>query len=65
MEDRFDQTIEIIVNAIKKAGYDPYSQLTGFLRTHDDRYITRTGNARELIGTLDRSKLKYYVKHMK
>ena len=65
MDDRFDTTIEKIVAAIRQAGYDPYAQLTGFLRTQDARYITRTGNARELIGTLDRSKLKYYVKHMK
>lgn len=65
MDDRFDATMEMIVAAIKQAGYDPYAQLTGFLRTRDDRYITRTGNARELIGTLDRSRLKHYVKHMK
>lgn len=65
MEDRFDKTITTIVTAIKQAGYDPYSQLTGFLRTNDERYITRTGNARELIHTLDTDKLRYYVKHMK
>ena len=65
LEETFMMTVERIVAAIRTAGYDPYSQLTGFLRTHDDRYITRTGNARELVKELDRGKLKQYVNQMK
>lgn len=65
MDDIFIATMEKVVASIKRAGYDPYSQLTGFLRTHDERYITRTGNARELVKQLDRAKLKQYVNQMK
>lgn len=65
MDQKFDTTIQIIVTAIRRAGYDPYAQLTGFLRTQDERYITRTDNARELAKGLDRVQLKQYVKRMK
>ena len=60
----FHQTIEIIVAAIKEAGYDPYEQLVGYLSTGQDHYITRTSNARGLIGTLDQNRLKQYVKEL-
>lgn len=66
MTDRdFYDKIGMIEKSIRDAGYDPYSQLTGFIRTHDDRYITRNGNARTMIRELDWSMLKQYVKHMK
>ena len=65
MDQKFDTTIQTIVTAIRRAGYDPYAQLTGFLRTQDERYITRTDNARELAKGLDRVQLKQYVKRMK
>lgn len=66
MTDRdFYDKIGMIEASIRDAGYDPYSQLTGFIRTHDDRYITRNGNARTMIRELDWSMLKQYVKHMK
>ena len=61
----FHQTIEIIVEAIKEAGYDPYEQLVGYLLTGQDYYITRTSNARGLIGTLDQNRLKQYVNDLK
>lgn len=65
MEQEFYIKIEAIEKAIRSAGYDPYSQLTGFIRTHDERYITRNGNARSAIKELDWAQLKQYVKHMK
>ena len=64
MDHEFQQKIAVIESAIRDAGYDPYAQLTGYIRTHDDRYITRTGNARTLIRELDWTQLRYYVKHM-
>lgn len=54
-----------IVAAISEAGYVPYDQLTGFLRTQDDRYITRHGNARTIIKGIDRGALIQYVEQMK
>lgn len=43
------------------AGYDPYAQLTGYLQTGDETFITRNENARELIKTLDKGKIEQYV----
>lgn len=64
--DKFDleftAMIESICNSIRAAGFDPYSQLTGYLLTGDDCYITRTGNARSIISSLDKSKLRAYIK---
>jgi len=53
--------INKIVSAIKKAGYDPYSQLCGYVETNDECYITRKDNARELIKTVTISSLKDYI----
>ena len=64
MDQAFEEKIKTIVSAIARAGYDPYAQLTGFLRTQDARFITRTDNARALALELDRSQLKQYVKRM-
>ena len=56
-----ENTILKIVNEIKKSGYDPYDQLTGYLLTGDEKYITRSGGARDLIKTIDRQRLKEYL----
>ena len=65
-DEKFDPAfmakIESICSSIREAGWDPYSQLTGYLLTGEDRYITRVGNARSMISTLDRSALQAYVK---
>ncbi len=57
--------IEKIVSAIEKTGYEPYSQIVGYLETSDARYITRTDNARELIKSVSTSSLKEYLKSKK
>lgn len=61
MANNFENTMEHIVASIRSAGYDPYDQLYGYLKTGDDTYITRTGNARSLIKTLDRSQVQGFV----
>lgn len=61
----FQEKIIEIVNAIKGAGYDPYEQLVGYLKTGQDYYITRSNDARSLIKTLDRDKLEKYVLDLK
>ena len=66
MEDnKFIATMESIVSSIEEKGIDPYEQLYGYLTTGKEEYITRTGNARELIKTLDWSQVYGYVKKMK
>ena len=62
---RIEEKIIEIVNAIKGAGYDPYEQLVGYLKTGQDYYITRSNDARSLIKTLDRDKLEKYVLDLK
>ena len=63
MEKNENTLMERIVAAIREAGYVPYDQLTAFLKTGDDRYITRRDNARALIHTLDQQELKEYLKN--
>lgn len=66
MEDnKFIATMESIVSSIEEKGMDPYEQLYGYLTTGKEEHITRTGNARELIKTLDWSQVYGYVKKMK
>jgi len=57
--------MERIETAIRDAGYIPYDQLTAFLKTGDDRYITRRDNARTLIREVDQKDLQRYLRHMK
>ena len=65
MEIQLFQRLESISNSIQDAGFDPHDQITGYLRTGNDRYITRNGNARELIKTIDRRILKDYCMYLK
>ena len=66
MEDnKFIATMESIVSSIEEKGMDPYDQLYGYLTTGKEEYITRTGNARELIKTLEWDRMWDYVKQQK
>ena len=56
-KDKFEETIEYIVAVLKEAGYDPYEQLYAYASTGNEAYITRKGDARSLIVTLDRQQL--------
>ena len=61
MATEFEHTMAFIVDSICSAGYDPYAQLYGYLKTGDDTYITRTGDARNLIKSIDREQLREYI----
>lgn len=61
----FDEQIAKIVDALVESGYNPVDQLTGYIQTGDDTFITRTGDARVLIRTLDKSQIAAYVKRNK
>lgn len=63
---KFEKAMAEVIAAMADAGYDPVAQLTGFLQTGDDTYITRKGEARNIIRTLDVAQIKdYFDKHMK
>lgn len=64
MDRKFVEQIEYIIAQIKTAGYDPLAQLTGFANTHDFRYITRQGNARNLMVNLDFAQVTQYIGQM-
>lgn len=57
----FLKKAEALVNAIADAGYNPYNQLTGYLTSGNVKYITRSGNARELVQELNFSLLWDYT----
>ena len=64
-EKRFAATMEHIVAALQERGYDPYSQLLGYVKIKEPTYITSHKNARELIQTLDFDAVERYVDNMK
>lgn len=57
--------MDAIADAIAEAGLDPYDQLYGYLRTGEERYITRNRNARERIRQTDRRTIKKYINYLK
>ena len=66
MEDRqFNAAMEHIIAALKERGYDPYAQLTGYVKENEPTYITSHKDARRLIVTLDMDQVKRFVREMK
>jgi len=66
MKHRFRDTMEYIVSVLRDAGYEPYEQSYAYASTGNDAFITRKGDARTLISTVDRLQLmKYIFKHCK
>lgn len=65
MEEQLDTVMMNIIEAIRQAGYEPYDQLTAYLLTRDDRYITRNGNARRRIKEVEWGKLTMFVRGMR
>ena len=57
----FEKQIALVIAALSDAGYDPYAQLTGFIQTDDDTFITRRNDARAIVSTLDREMVAQYV----
>ena len=62
VDREFQQKMTIVVEALKQAGYVPYDQLTGYIRTNNLSYITRQGHARELVSELDPAMIHRYLK---
>ena len=55
------QILPYIVECIEESGSDPRSQLIGYINSGNELYITRKGNARELIRSIDLKELNQYV----
>ena len=61
----FENKMRSIIASMKSAGYNPFDQLTGYLQTGDDNFITRTGDARALIRTLYKAQIAEYLEKNK
>lgn len=60
--------LEDVYNSLKEKGYNPISQMAGYLLSGDPTYITSHNNARSNIRRLERDELveellSSYVKH--
>ena len=62
LDSAFMAAISEVYLAIKEAGYEPYDQLTGFVRTGNDQYITRKRNARKIVTEMDPEMIAQYLK---
>ena len=51
------QTLLAVYTALQEKGYNPISQIVGYILSADPTYITTPTNARSLIRRLDRDEL--------
>ena len=56
-EEEMRQTMLTVYNPLKEKGYNPISQIVGYILSEDPTYITTHNNARSLIRRLDRDEL--------
>lgn len=65
METNFENIMAHIVASIRDAGYEPYDQIYGYLKTGDETYITRAGDARALIKKLERNQVQRILEELR
>lgn len=51
------QILVLVYDALKEKGYNPISQIVGYILSEDPTYITTHNNARSLIRKIDRDEL--------
>lgn len=69
-KEKSNQAREIMVSvyeALKEKGYNPISQIVGYIMSGDPTYITSHNNARSMIRKLERDELleelvRFYLK---
>ena len=63
-DDEMKFILTEIYDALKSKGYNPISQIVGYILSEDPTYITNHNNARSLIRKLDRDELLHtLVRH--
>lgn len=62
LDSVFVAAISEVYLALQEAGFKPYDQLTGFIRTGNGQYITRHRNARKIVTEMDPEMIKQYLK---
>lgn len=68
-EHEVHEIIETVYDALKIKGYDPISQIVGYILSDDPTYITSYNGARSLIAKVERDELleelvKYYINNL-
>ncbi len=68
-EKEADMVLREVYGALKAKGYNPISQLVGYLLSGDPAYITSHLGARNMIRRLERDELleellRHYVRHL-
>ena len=56
-ENEMRTALQSVYNALSEKGYNPISQIVGFLLSEDPTYITTYNNARSIIRKIDRDEL--------
>ena len=56
-EREMRETLLTVYNALKEKGYNPVSQIVGYILSEDPTYIKTHHNARSLIRRIDRDEL--------
>ena len=56
-ENELKKNLTVIYDALMQKGYDPISQIVGYILSEDPTYITTYNNARNLIRHIDRDEL--------
>lgn len=56
-EEDIKKILTTVYDALKEKGYNPISQIVGYILSEDPTYITTHNNARSLIRRIDRDEL--------
>ena len=62
LDNEFMAAMSEVYMALQEAGFEPFDQLTGYVRTGNDQYITRRHNARKNGTEMDPELIKQYLK---
>ena len=56
-ENEMRQILRLVYQALDEKGYNPISQMVGYILSEDPTYITTHNNARSLVRRIDRDEL--------
>ena len=62
LDNEFMAAMSEVYMALQEAGFEPFDQLTGYVRTGNEQYITRRHNARKIVTEMDPELIKQYLK---
>ena len=61
LDNEFMAAMSEVYMALQEAGFEPFDQLTGYVRTGNEQYITRRHNARKIVTEMDPELIKQYL----